>query len=207
MGRYYKRTIDQPMPVGRTSGRQTLARLPFGGSVLFPARRAAAHRQRSRRVSSARASTTSITCSPAAPTWSRPKRNAGARQSRRADPARGDQHRGNSRVRPRRQLRDAVLGNARRSSRSTCATSRPRSRGSAATCTSSSPGRTCRSICSAGSCSPLIGIFSVAYANYLEDRRTLALLRIRGAGPSRRGAVLPAQRAWPLADRARDRGG
>jgi hypothetical protein len=29
----------------------------------------------------------------------------------------------------------------------------------------------------------LIGIFSVAYANYLEDRRTLALLRIRGAGP------------------------
>jgi hypothetical protein len=30
----------------------------------------------------------------------------------------------------------------------------------------------------------LIGIFSVAYANYVEDRRTLALLRIRGAGPS-----------------------
>ena len=29
----------------------------------------------------------------------------------------------------------------------------------------------------------LIGIFSVAYANYVEDRRTLALLRIRGAGP------------------------
>ena len=29
----------------------------------------------------------------------------------------------------------------------------------------------------------LIGIASVAYANYLEDRRTLALLRIRGAGP------------------------
>src|SRR5262249_2274320 len=29
----------------------------------------------------------------------------------------------------------------------------------------------------------VIGIFSVAYANYLEDRRTLALLRIRGAGP------------------------
>jgi hypothetical protein len=29
----------------------------------------------------------------------------------------------------------------------------------------------------------MIGIFSVAYANYLEDRRTLALLRIRGAGP------------------------
>jgi hypothetical protein len=29
-----------------------------------------------------------------------------------------------------------------------------------------------------------IGIFSVAYANYVEDRRTLALLRIRGAGPS-----------------------
>ena len=30
----------------------------------------------------------------------------------------------------------------------------------------------------------LIGIFSVAYANYVEDRRTLALLRIRGAGPA-----------------------
>ncbi|MBX9738464.1 MAG: hypothetical protein K2X62_00240 [Beijerinckiaceae bacterium] len=29
----------------------------------------------------------------------------------------------------------------------------------------------------------LIGIYAVAYANYLEDRRTLALLRIRGAGP------------------------
>jgi ABC-type lipoprotein release transport system permease subunit len=29
----------------------------------------------------------------------------------------------------------------------------------------------------------LIGIFSVAYTNYVEDRRTLALLRIRGAGP------------------------
>lgn len=30
----------------------------------------------------------------------------------------------------------------------------------------------------------LIGIFSVAYTNYVEDRRTLALLRIRGAGPA-----------------------
>jgi ABC-type antimicrobial peptide transport system permease subunit len=30
----------------------------------------------------------------------------------------------------------------------------------------------------------LIGILSVAYANYVEDRRTLALLRIRGAGPT-----------------------
>ena len=30
----------------------------------------------------------------------------------------------------------------------------------------------------------LIGIYAVAYANYLEDRRTLALLRIRGAGPA-----------------------
>lgn len=29
----------------------------------------------------------------------------------------------------------------------------------------------------------LIGIFAVAFANYVEDRRTLALLRIRGAGP------------------------
>ena len=29
-----------------------------------------------------------------------------------------------------------------------------------------------------------IGIFAVAYANYIEDRRTLALLRIRGAGPA-----------------------
>ncbi len=29
-----------------------------------------------------------------------------------------------------------------------------------------------------------IGIFAVAYANYVEDRRTLALLRIRGAGPA-----------------------
>jgi len=29
----------------------------------------------------------------------------------------------------------------------------------------------------------LIGIIAVAYANYIEDRRTLALLRIRGAGP------------------------
>jgi hypothetical protein len=29
----------------------------------------------------------------------------------------------------------------------------------------------------------LIGITSIAYANYVEDRRTLALLRIRGAGP------------------------
>ena len=32
-----------------------------------------------------------------------------------------------------------------------------------------------------------IGIFAVAYANYVEDRRTLGLLRIRGAGP---GAVV-----------------
>ncbi|MDB5648518.1 MAG: hypothetical protein JWL62_38 [Hyphomicrobiales bacterium] len=29
-----------------------------------------------------------------------------------------------------------------------------------------------------------IGIFAVAYANYVEDKRTLALLRIRGAGPA-----------------------
>ncbi len=29
----------------------------------------------------------------------------------------------------------------------------------------------------------MIGITSIAYANYVEDRRTLALLRIRGAGP------------------------
>ena len=29
-----------------------------------------------------------------------------------------------------------------------------------------------------------IGIFAVAYANYVEDRRTLGLLRIRGAGPA-----------------------
>src|SRR6185369_15320169 len=29
----------------------------------------------------------------------------------------------------------------------------------------------------------LIGIIAVAYANYIEDRRTLALLRIRGDGP------------------------
>jgi hypothetical protein len=29
----------------------------------------------------------------------------------------------------------------------------------------------------------IIGILSVAYTNYLEDRRTLGLLRIRGAGP------------------------
>ncbi len=29
-----------------------------------------------------------------------------------------------------------------------------------------------------------IGIFAVAFANYVEDRRTLALLRIRGAGPA-----------------------
>lgn len=33
----------------------------------------------------------------------------------------------------------------------------------------------------------LLGILAVAYSNYLEDRRTLALLRIRGAGP---GTVL-----------------
>jgi hypothetical protein len=31
----------------------------------------------------------------------------------------------------------------------------------------------------------LIGILSIAYANYLEDRRTLGLLRIRGVGPGR----------------------
>lgn len=29
----------------------------------------------------------------------------------------------------------------------------------------------------------LVGILAVAYTNYLEDRRTLALLRVRGAGP------------------------
>ena len=29
----------------------------------------------------------------------------------------------------------------------------------------------------------VIGILSVAYTNFLEDRRTLGLLRIRGAGP------------------------
>ena len=34
MGRYYKRAIDQPMPVGRTTTR-TVARAPFGGSVYF----------------------------------------------------------------------------------------------------------------------------------------------------------------------------
>src|SRR5262249_36422246 len=34
VGRYYKRAVDQPMPVGRTSA-QAMARLPFGGSVYF----------------------------------------------------------------------------------------------------------------------------------------------------------------------------
>src|SRR5215204_2188968 len=34
MGRYYKRTIDQPMPIGRTSA-QAVARVPFGGSLYF----------------------------------------------------------------------------------------------------------------------------------------------------------------------------
>jgi hypothetical protein len=34
VGRFYKRTVDQPMPVGRTSAK-TLARAPFGGSLHF----------------------------------------------------------------------------------------------------------------------------------------------------------------------------
>jgi hypothetical protein len=34
VGRYYKRAIDQPMPVGRTAT-QSMARAPYGGSLYF----------------------------------------------------------------------------------------------------------------------------------------------------------------------------
>ena len=51
----------------------------------------------------------------------------------------------------------------------------------------------------------LIGIFAVAYANYVEDRRTLALLRIRGAGPTGGCALLHAQHSWTIGGRVRHR--
>ena len=51
----------------------------------------------------------------------------------------------------------------------------------------------------------LIGIFAVAYANYVEDRRTLALLRIRGAGPLRGRAFFHSQHHRPLDGRLRHR--
>ncbi len=125
MGRFYKRTIDQPMPVGRTSA-QTLARAAVRRLGLFPARRAAAHRQRPRRLHQ-RARRLSQSPVRQQPLSGRGRAQPGARQSRRADPARGAQHRRQRPARRPRQLRDAVLAQPRRSSRSTCATSGPRS--------------------------------------------------------------------------------
>jgi hypothetical protein len=179
MGRYYKRTVDQPMPVGRTSA-QALARVPFGGSVYFlPGVPLRTVNDREGFIG-ARVDYLNHLFS-SSPYLVGAEKNPGLANldvliprvvlsiagSRGSSPA---------------QLREVVLANidvqpldvrdlktevARLGSDMYIFLAR----------------QNVQIYLFGGLLLAIIGIFSVAYANYLEDRRTLGLLRIRGAGP------------------------
>jgi hypothetical protein len=179
MGRYYKRTLDQPMPVGRTSG-QVLARLPFGGSVYFlPGVPLRTVNDREGFISARVDYLNHLFAS--SPYLIGAERTPGLASldvliprvviSLAGAP-------GTSST----ALREAVLSSL---------TVQPldvREVRTEITRLGSDmyiflARQNVQIYLFGGLLLAVIGIFSVAYANYLEDRRTLALLRIRGAGP------------------------
>jgi hypothetical protein len=179
MGRYYKRTVDQPMPVGRTSG-QVLARLPFGGSVYFlPGVPLRTVNDREGFISARVDYLNHLFAS--SPYLIGAERTPGLASldvliprvviSLAGAP-------GTSST----ALREAVLSSL---------TVQPldvREVRTEITRLGSDmyiflARQNVQIYLFGGLLLAVIGIFSVAYANYLEDRRTLALLRIRGAGP------------------------
>jgi len=179
MGRYYKRTLDQPMPVGRTSG-QTLARLPFGGSVYFlpgvPLRtvndREGFIGVRVDYLNHLFASSPYLVAAERTPALASldvliPRvviSVAGA--SGTSLTALREAVLASLAVQPL-DVRDINTEVARLGSDMYIFLAR----------------QNVQIYLLGGLLLAVIGIFSVAYANYLEDRRTLALLRIRGAGP------------------------
>ncbi len=179
VGKFYKRSMDQPMPVGRTSN-QTVARVPFGGSLHFlpgvPLRtvndREGFIGARVDYLNHLFASSPYLVGAEINPAFANldvliprvvlsiaaaPGTTPG--QLRAAVLANLDV--------PPLDLRDIKTEIARLGSDMYIFLAR----------------QNVQIYLFGGLLLAIIGIFSVAYANYVEDRRTLALLRIRGAGP------------------------
>ena len=181
VGRFYKRTIDQPMPVGRTSGQgQPLARVPFGGSVHFlpgvPLRtvndREGFISARVDYLNHLFSSSPYLVAAEANPALANldvliprvvlsiaAKPGTSPAQLRDAVSATLDG--------PPFDIRDLRTEVSRLGSDMYIFLAR----------------QNVQIYLLGGFLLSLIGILAVAYANYVEDRRTLALLRIRGAGP------------------------
>ena len=180
VGRYYKRVIDQPMPVGRTSA-QAMARLPYGGSVYFlPGVPLRTVNDREGFISARVDYLNHLFTS--SPYLVGDENNAAlgnldvliprvvvsvARAAGVAPEALGDAVSAALAVAPL-DTRDINTEIARLGSDMYIYLAR----------------QNVQIYLFGGLVLALIGIFSVAYANYVEDRRTLALLRIRGAGPA-----------------------
>jgi hypothetical protein len=179
MGRYYKRAIDQPMPVGRTTT-QTLARLPFGGSLYFlpgvPLRtvndREGFISARVDYLNHLFASSPYLVAAEHNPALNNldiliPRVVLSVSGKPGTSPA---------------ELRQAVLGSLSVQPLDVRDIKTEISRlGSDMYIFLAR--QNVQIYLLGGLLLAVIGIFSVAFANYLEDRRTLALLRIRGAGP------------------------
>ena len=179
MGRYYKRAVDQPMPVGRTSA-QAVARQPYGGSIYFlPAVPLRTVNDREGFIGARVDYLNHLFAS--SPYLVGSEKNAGFANLDVLIPRVVLSIAGARSASPT-QLREAVLANldvqpldvrdirtevARLGSDMYIFLAR----------------QNVQIYLFGGLLLAIIGIFSVAYANYLEDRRTLALLRIRGAGP------------------------
>ncbi len=181
VGRFYKRTPDQPMPVGRTSGPgQPLARAPFGGSVHFlPGVPLRTVNDREGFIS-ARVDYLNHLFS-SSPYLVGAEDNPALANLDVLIPRVVLSIAGKPGTSPA-QLRDAVLANldgppfdirdlrteiGRLGSDMYIFLAR----------------QNVQIYLLGGFLLSLIGILAIAYANYVEDRRTLALLRIRGAGP------------------------
>jgi hypothetical protein len=179
MGRYYKRALDQPMPVGRTSS-QALARLPFGGSIYFlpgvPLRtvndREGFVAARVDYLNHLFASSPYLVAAERTPGLANldvliPRVVISiAAASGVSSAALRDAVLTNLAIQPL-DVRDINTEVARLGSDMYIYLAR----------------QNVQIYLLGGLLLAVIGIFSVAYANYLEDRRTFALLRIRGAGP------------------------
>jgi ABC-type lipoprotein release transport system permease subunit len=179
MGRYYKRTLDQPMPVGRMAN-QALARLPFGGSIYFlpgvPLRtvndREGFIGARVDYLNHLFASSPYLVAAERTPGLANldvliPRVVISvAAASGVSSAALRDAVLANLTIQPL-DVRDINTEVARLGSDMYIYLAR----------------QNVQIYLLGGLLLAIIGIFSVAYANYLEDRRTFALLRIRGAGP------------------------
>jgi len=179
MGRYYKRTIDQPMPIGRTSA-QAVARVPFGGSLYFlPAVPLRTVNDREGFIGARVDYLNHLFAS--SPYLVGSEKNSGFANLDVLIPRVVLSIAGARNASPT-QLREAILASldiqpldvrdiktevSRLGSDMYIFLAR----------------QNVQIYLLGGLLLAIIGIFSVAYANYLEDRRTLALLRIRGAGP------------------------